>query len=1031
MTMRLAVLVMLCWLVVAPTGARAEPISISILTTVGIQATATAIAATTFALTTAASFAVSYLHAAFTKKSAAPEALPVGGSSGRLSTGGVVPRSVVVGAGLAEGSLVYHNSFGEHNKSPNAIYVQVIALSDLPVTGLRELWVNGAKVTYDPDNWAELTAPGVNIPEFVDEHGQWHLAVRFYDGTQTEADAILVGQFGTDPDRPYGADRVGYGVAYMVVTAVVNDKFFSGFPQCKAALNGVKLYDRRYDSTNGGDGPQRANDDTTWAFTENPAVIRENVLRGLRYDGQWQWGGKTIGGAQLPAGSWVAAANECDLPVDLAEGGTEPQFRAGGVIRFDMEPADVLEALCKADNGRVAENGGVYKTRSGPAGAAVFAFTDRDILTDKARTFDPFPGQEGQTNHVTARYLNPAEGWALKDAPALADAALEALDGRRIATSAEYGFVTSGTQVQRLMRAERDSVRAWRRHALPMPPDAQLLEPLDVVTWSSVPNGYADKALEVITLEDLSNANVGMALKELDPAAYNWTPATDERPVSDGTISILRPPAQAVILPFALPHKLNVGGREIAAILVGWDPAQPDVDGVRLQVRLKATEALQLDTEEGAAVFARGSAVVSQNIAPATLYQARVQYRPASPRTTLWSAWMDVLTDDVRVERPDLSPQLDASVRRLEVSVSQEFERVRAQMRAQAGALGALGAGIFESQNFIRMAAAAQFGENKASIEKSFLTLATQDEALAAMILLLQATAAGHTVQISDEIVARAAGDAALAARIIRLLATGPDGSAEGLFRIITSSTPAGAVASIALEVNLGTPGTPTWKNIGWWADAMSAGGGFGRIRQRADLHAWEAPGVNGGAPFNAFTVSGSEIVATVLMRVQAFVAQSVNTAALAINGVTFDRVLEGAIGQRASYNTIPGNGTLLNHVSFTVLNAARRVNLKLNIPSMTAVSGTLWSDPPPFLALNFYVDGGLHVSVPVYATSTSVSGANTYWAHRDSLYPYSCDYATLSAGAHTFGFAVDSTTGGWSSVNVPAGTAVLTELSK
>ena len=143
------------------------------------------------------------------------------------------------------------------------------------------------------------------------------------------------------------------------------------------------------------------------------AVIRENILRGFRYDGTWLWGGQTIAGAQLPASSWVASANECDVPVDLAGGGTEPQFRAGGEIRFDTAPADVLDELNKADNGRLAEIGGVYKTRSGAPGAAVFSFTDADILSSEAQTFDPFANLATQVNHVTARYLSPAEGWNL------------------------------------------------------------------------------------------------------------------------------------------------------------------------------------------------------------------------------------------------------------------------------------------------------------------------------------------------------------------------------------------------------------------------------------------------------------------------------------------------------------------------------------------------------------------------------------------------------------------------------------------
>ena len=319
-------------------------------------------------------------------------------------------------------------------------------------------------------------------------------------------------------------------------------------------------------------------------------VIAENILRGISYNGQWVYGAQTVSPPQLPAASWVAAASECDSLIDLAAGGTEPQFKAGGEIKFDTEPADTIEELLKGCNGKIAEIGGTYKVRCGAAGAAVFSFTDADVLSTEQQQFEPFPSLGQTVNAVTAKYISPAEAWSAKDAPPLYSAELEAQDGgRRQVADVNYSFVTSGTHVQRLMKAERDEQRAMRRHNLPMPPDAFVLEPLDVVSWTSTRNGYDAKLFEIVSAEDLANLNMGLSLKEVDPNAYDWTPETDEQPISDGTIVVVRPPAQPIVDWNAVPWTIiSDDVRALPAIKLSWDPDIDDVDGVQFEVRLKS-----------------------------------------------------------------------------------------------------------------------------------------------------------------------------------------------------------------------------------------------------------------------------------------------------------------------------------------------------------------------------------------------------------------------------------------------------------
>ncbi|HTV69336.1 MAG TPA: phage tail protein, partial [Rhizobiaceae bacterium] len=158
---------------------------------------------------------------------------------GKLQAAGTIGRSILFGLCATAGSLVYHNTWAaDSSKTPNAFYTQVIALSDWPVRGLNEVWVNGEKVTL-------LTGQAINRGAPVQQYrvdGKDYLWVKFYDGTQTTHDAFL-NEYVSSTDRPWETTRVGIGVSYAIVTALVNEELFASFPEYRFVLNGAKLYD--------------------------------------------------------------------------------------------------------------------------------------------------------------------------------------------------------------------------------------------------------------------------------------------------------------------------------------------------------------------------------------------------------------------------------------------------------------------------------------------------------------------------------------------------------------------------------------------------------------------------------------------------------------------------------------------------------------------------------------------------------------------------------------------------------------------
>ena len=695
-----------------------------------------------------------------------------GGASGTMQGGGAVPRSFIVGRAMTAGSLVYRGTWGQDDGTPNAYYHRVISLSDLPVKGLAEVWVNGSKVTWDPS-----TPSGVQraIPEYNNDGDR--LWVRFYDGNQTTADAQMVARFAGSA-RPWKATRVGTGVAYAVIIARVSDKVFSGFPQFKFVLDGVPLYDSRKDSAMGGSGVQTWGDPATYSpAPANLAVQAYNVIRGITYKGKWFYGGQTVSGPQLPISSWSAAMNECDVSVGLVGGGTEPQYRGGGEISLDTDPADVVAEMMKGCNGRLAEVGGVYKPHVGAPSTSVFSFTDETILSTDPQTFEPFPSLAEVVNAVTGKYIEPAEGWSTKDAPPLYSITLEAADdGRRQVADVTYGLVTSGTQVQRLMKSALAEARRFRQHALPMPPDAFLIEPNDFVSWTSARNGYVTKLFRVDAVQDLGSLNVGFNLTEVDPADYLWIPGTDEKPIVTAPTEVVRPPAQPIIDWNVVPITIRGDGDSMrAGIRMSWDPDIDDVDGVQFEVRLAVdqTTVLQGETDRVDA----GAIDISQSILGRTRYEVRGRYRPASPRAAAWSSWRAVLTDDVAegmtqqqaYELSLMTGDARGSMQELQRQLDEVIDRIALDGAENVGA------------DYIQRAAI-----------KDNLVAAIQ--------------------QVTD---ARIAGDTAVASQVTAINVKFNEVSAGGFVKFAATAAPAGVDVRYQIFLNAGTEGTPNWKEAG------------------------------------------------------------------------------------------------------------------------------------------------------------------------------------------------------------------------
>lgn len=605
-------------------------------------------AVTAGALQVAAGIALSYIGKAIAGE---PEGSKFG-VQGNMQGGDDVPRSILFGWAATSGSLAYFNTWGTASGVKNAYHTQVIALADFPISGLTKVFANNLAVTLLTGS--PHAQRGWPVSEYR-KNGVDHLWVKFYDGTQTAADTFLTGTV-SSTDRPYAATRVGVGIPYVIVTCMAPERkdgeekplFSGGVPKFMFEVQGSKLYDMSKDSTNGGSGTHRWNNPATWGGDGDfmPVVQAYSLLRGLSYSGQWLYGLQSLSSTRLPSAEWIAAIAKCRATTSAGV----TKYRSGGEIQVGAQIRYALEAMLTTCNGRLTEVGGTYKPFVGEPGSAVYAFTDADIISTEGQTFTPFFGLEDTINGMSAKWPNPAEGWVIKKAKVLLRPDLEARDGnRRLMADAVLDMVPYAEQVQRVMKSGLAEAQRARRHTFTMGPEFWVLEPGDVVSWTSARNGYETKLFRVDGIGDLANLDVLLDLTEVDPSDYNWNPETDYTPVIDGPIQIVDTPPMPMIgwQVYGVIVNDNSGNPRRPGIEVWYQPGLQNVESVRVQVRMPGEDDPFIDVP-----VAYGSPWRTQivgNLINNVEYEVRGIYVMADRARAEWSDWLSVTTPDVKL----------------------------------------------------------------------------------------------------------------------------------------------------------------------------------------------------------------------------------------------------------------------------------------------------------------------------------------------------------------------------------------------
>jgi hypothetical protein len=287
---------------------------------------------------------------------------------------------------------------------------------------------------------------------------------------------------------------------------------------------GAFVYDPRLDSTAGGSGSHRADDQATWAW--NDSASRNPALQLLFYLLGWRINGKLAVGMGLPKaridlGSFITAANACDESVTLAAGGTEPRYRSDGVLAESDDRTAVVEALCATMNAVMRDAGGklsIYVLHNDLA-APVASFNANDVLGGMG--WDQTPDLSASFNITRGQRTDPSDN-ALYQPVDYPEVSLVSPDGIDRIDSVNYPLVQSNGQAQRLAKQRLQRNQYQGRLSLTGKPSLWQVSIGDVVQLTLPSFGWTNKLFRVAAQRISRTGETECVFVEENAAIYQW-----------------------------------------------------------------------------------------------------------------------------------------------------------------------------------------------------------------------------------------------------------------------------------------------------------------------------------------------------------------------------------------------------------------------------------------------------------------------------------------------------------------------------
>ncbi|MCA6361144.1 hypothetical protein [Phenylobacterium sp.] len=949
------------------------------------------------------------------------------------------PVPYAMGRTGTAGNVVFAQTAGDKNKYLN--YATVYSAAG-PIDSYESFLINGTPVTF-----------GTDAGEGASGYYQNRMWRRTQLGARPEAGRLQWTATGTK-DTP--ADHSGLpaewttahklsGLAADLWCLQYNTTVYSsGPPRRLTVAKWVKVYDPRLDSTfPGGSGPQRSDNEATWAWSENPYVHALTWCLGRHVNGV-----RVMGlGAPLSAidvAAFVEGANIADAN----------DWTLGGVVYSTDDKWEVLTAMLQAGAGRPMRLGAKISCLVSTPRTSLATLTADDVVGEAQITGTP--SRRTRINTVWPKYREESQGWEMvaTDASVQVAAHITADGGKVRSREIQYGLVQNSVQAAQLARYDIENSREFQPVVLPCKPAWMAYKPGDCITVDVPEFGLVSRKMLILR-------------RQRDPATLITTltlvSETDgKHPFALG--STLTPPATPGLNGYD-PNQSTVvaagswtatgtaltgpDGSTQPAIVFEGEVEDPNVTRVIAETRLSLGGGNFGDwmSSEHSPQIRR---IEVRGLLPSSDYHCRIRYRTALQaegltgldlgiKTTGALSVPGTLTSINGLTPAQLTAQLDYVTdqgRQLTQAVLESFNRLLDERIATYQAtlhkgqpvkkilidestdwtdgdvsafgrfnlLGAVtpGGGAFvlnettvkvsptETLAEYKSAVAAAQGANAAAILSESSARATADGAIATSVTAVVAQSNANAAAIATEVTARTTADSALASSL-STVSTTVNGNTSSISTLQSSVNGISAEWVLALNANGRVAGIkaavgPTVSTLAFQADQIAFS--------------------NGTVNYFPLSIVGGEVR-----------AQNFRVDKVVANSIVSESILGGAVTTQVSASTNP----------VTAIGATPVQVISLSI---TTVGGPVQVGYDCQVGLNASFTGGLRANV--YRNGTllrSAARSNMKGPFQDGLGGILRD--TPGAGTHTYTIELDVPAGASGTLTSNVNEIMLTELKK
>jgi hypothetical protein len=370
-----------------------------------------------------------------------------------------------------------------------------------------------------------------------------------YDGDTSNL-VQVVDNNGNPIPNPWTAQHSLVGMTATFLRLHYNDQIFAnGIPQFSFVVRGKNdIYDPRL-GTYGSGG--------TTGYTENAALCTADFLAHKK------WGYKLNYGTDIPTSQLVAAANTCDQSVNLAAGGTEPNYSCNGQFTLSMKRGEILQNMLTSCAGRITNGGGQWIIWPGAwQGVSGSPINFMSVAAGKPQ-WKPKVGSYDLYNAVKGTYMSPINNWQTSDFPAYlqnsergfsSDNFLAQDGGDRRYLDVQLPFTISASMAQRIAKIELMRRRYQGVAVLPMNMSGYQMTALDVWEFNLPLLGWTNKQFEILShrlkfdkqsdgARDIVLLGTEVDVQETDVSIYDWstteelTPQGYQQPVLPSTLN--------------------------------------------------------------------------------------------------------------------------------------------------------------------------------------------------------------------------------------------------------------------------------------------------------------------------------------------------------------------------------------------------------------------------------------------------------------------------------------------------------------